>query len=92
MSIMSFVTLVTISTFAFCPVPAWLVDLLGLVSRRLSSWRLAASFTMSTALAGIKYLLIMAVLTVLPFPARLLDEMEVTWYLLLVTRTGTPAL
>ena len=92
MSVMSFVTLVTISTFPFCPVPTWLVDLLGLVSWGLSSGRLAAPFTMSTALAGVKHLLIMAVLTVLSFPARFLDEVEVTWYLLFVARTGTSAL
>ena len=92
MSIMSFVTLVTISTFAFCPVPAWLVDLLGLVGWRLSSWCFTTSFTMSTTLASIKCLLVVTVFTVLPFSARLLDEMEVTWYLLLVTRTGTSAL
>ena len=89
---MSLVALVAITTFALCPVPAWFVDLLGLVGRRLSSWRLTTSFDMSTTLAGVKGLLIVTILTILPFLARLLDEMEVTRNLLLIARAGTSAL
>ena len=43
-------------------------------------------------LASVKGLLVVTVFTVLSFSARLLDEMEMAWYLLLVTRTGTSAL
>ena len=86
------VALVAKSAFPFCPVPAWLINLLGLVRWRLSSWRLTTSFAMSTTLAGVKGLLIVTILTILPFLARLLDEMEVTRNLLLIARAGTSAL
>ena len=89
---MSFVALVTISTFPFRPVPTWFVNLLGLVRWRLSSWGLATSFARSTALVGIKGFLIMTVLTILSLFARLLDEVKVTRDLLLITRAGTSAL
>ena len=90
MRIMTFVAFVSISTFAMGPMPTWFVNLLGLVRWRLTS-RSSWLFTFRV-LARIKHLLVMTVFTIFAFSACFLDEMEMTWDLLLGSWTSTSAI
>ena len=83
MRIVTFVAFVSISALALGPVPAWFINLLGLVRWRLtsrSSWLSTIPFRV---LVRIKHLLVVTVFAIFAFSACLLDEMEVAWDLLL---------
>ena len=89
MRIVAFVAFVSIPTLALGPMPAWLINLLGLVCRRLasgSSWLSTIAFCI---LVRIKHLLVVTVLAIFALSTCFLDEMEMAWDLLLGSRAGT---
>ena len=91
MRIVAFVAFVSIPTLALSPMPAWFINLLGLVCRRLTSWSSWLPTVAFCILVRIKYLLVVTVFTILAFSACFLDEMEMAWDLLLGSGAGTSA-
>ena len=91
MWIVSFVAFVSIPTLALGPMPAWLINLLGFVCRRLTSWSSWLSTVAFSILVCIEHLLVVTVFAIFALSACFLDEMEMARDFLLGSRTGTSA-